>query len=108
MSDTYAPGWHAYGDGRPLPIRLAYVAFSPCPCPKKFGMSCSATNPPATASGLFLSLLALGALAAARRRAGEPERDAMHTRFSPWQQRLGTAALFLAVVLMAGALVSPG
>ncbi len=104
LSDTYAPGWHAYGDGRTLPLRLAYLAFRAVPLPQAVRRVEFRYEPASYRLGLFLSLFALSFLAAASGALRRRERRAMFSRLSPRQQRLATALLLLAVVGLAACL----
>ena len=64
LADTYAPGWRAYGDGKVLPIRLAYLAFRAVPLPQEVGRVEFRYEPASFRLGLFLGLTMLAALAA--------------------------------------------
>jgi hypothetical protein len=65
LADTYAPGWHAYGDGQELPIRLAYLAFRAVPLPQETHRVTFRYEPGSFRVGLFIGLVTLAALCAA-------------------------------------------
>ncbi len=65
LADTFAPGWTATVDGRPVAIRSANGAFRAVPVGGAAKNVMFRYNPVAWRAGLFASLLALGIITAA-------------------------------------------
>ena len=64
LADTYAPGWHAYADGRELPVLTADVAFRAVPLTQDVKAVDFRYEPGSFRVGLFIALVAIAAASA--------------------------------------------
>jgi hypothetical protein len=65
LADSFAPGWHAYAGGRELPVLIADVAFRAVTPPRAARSVVCRYQPASFRVGLFVTLVASAALAAA-------------------------------------------
>ncbi len=65
LADSFAPGWHAYGNGRELPMRIADVTFRAVAPPRESKSVLFRYEPGSFRVGLFVTLAMLGAACAA-------------------------------------------
>ena len=65
LADTYAPGWHAYAQGKELRVRAAYLTFRAVALPAGARSVVFRYEPEDFRVGLFASLLALACISGA-------------------------------------------
>ena len=90
--DSFAPGWRAFDNGKPVPLVRANHAFMAVPLPAGRRSVTLVYRPPSLAAGLWVSGVSLGALILAAsgvalpRRRLPSQRDASHVEQTPGPQ----------------------
>jgi hypothetical protein len=108
LADTFDPGWSATLDGRPVPIRPAYVAFRAVFLPAGRHRLSFSYRPAGFAAGSIASLLGVAvALALLVIRRPVVELAATHGP-SPWPRHWPWWGAGLAVVILLGSIIGVG